>query len=77
MGADRRGHVTRGNSISYFRFVVSQWNTLKPPVTSGLQKRIWQFMGKQEHGKANPILHYPTYTFTTANYKKVTVGLQR
>lgn len=52
VGADRRGHVTQGNSISYIRLVVSQWNTLKPPVTSGSRKKIWQFKGKQEHGKA-------------------------
>jgi hypothetical protein len=77
VGADRRGHVTQGNSISYICFVVFQWNTLKPPVTSDLWKRIWQFRGKKEHSKANPILHYPTFTFTTINYKKVTAGLKR
>jgi hypothetical protein len=28
-------------------------------------------------GKQNPILHYPTFTFTTIDYKKVNAGLKR
>jgi hypothetical protein len=50
---------------------------LKPPVTSSLWKETWQIMGNQEHGEANPILHYPTFTYKIINYKKVTVGLNR
>jgi hypothetical protein len=33
--------------------------------------------GQIGHSKAKPILHYPTFTFITIDYKKVTAGLQR
>jgi hypothetical protein len=46
---------------------ISQKADIPSLVTSSLWKRIWQYVGKQEHGEANPILHFPT--FKTLIYK--------